>query len=206
MRKIGFVFLLLCSSIPIQAQNLDINLLKSINQNRNKNLDPTFEFISKSVSPINIGAPVLLYGIGYLKHHIDTKDKAIFVAEATLFAAITTTSLKYAINRERPFDKYPTSIDKASDAGSPSFPSGHTSAAFSTATSLSMAYPKWYVIVPAYAWASSVGYSRMHLGVHYPSDVLAGAVIGAGTAYLTHYINKKIVRRSDRHSGTSTNK
>lgn len=196
MKKVVFVLVLLFSFITVQAQNFDINLLKSINQNRNKNLDPTFEFISKSVTPINIGAPVLLYGIGYFKQHKATKDKALYLAEATLFAAITTTTIKYAINRERPFDKYPASIDKASDAGSPSFPSGHTSAAFSTATSLSIAYPKWYVIVPAYAWASSVGYSRMHLGVHYPSDVFAGAVIGAGTAYLTHYINKKFVRRS----------
>lgn len=74
-------------------------------------------------------------------------------------------------------------------------PSGHTSTAFATATSLSLAYPKWYVVAPSFVWAGAIGYSRMHLGVHYPSDVLAGAIVGSGSAYLTYkanqWINKK---------------
>jgi membrane-associated phospholipid phosphatase len=45
-------------------------------------------------------------------------------------------------------------------------------------------------VVPAYTWASAVGYSRMHLGVHYPSDVLAGALLGAGSAWVTYKLNK----------------
>lgn len=76
-----------------------------------------------------------------------------------------------------------------------SMPSGHTSTAFATATSLSLAYPKWYVVAPSFVWAGAIGYSRMHLGVHYPSDVLAGAIVGSGSAYLTYkanqWINKK---------------
>ena len=82
-----------------------------------------------------------------------------------------TTGLKFAINRKRPFVTYPD-IEKIASAGSKSFPSGHTSDAFATATSLSLAFPKWYVITPSFVWACAVGYSRMDLGVHYPSDVL----------------------------------
>jgi len=67
--------------------------------------------------------------------------------------------------------------------------------AFATATSLSLEYPKWYVIVPAYTWAGTVGYSRMHLGVHYPSDVLIGALVGAGSAFITHKVNQKLLKR-----------
>jgi len=72
-------------------------------------------------------------------------------------------------------------------------PSGHTSTAFATATALTLQYPKWYVIAPSYVYAGLVGYSRMHPGVHHPSDVLAGALIGAGCAYLSHVVNKKLM-------------
>jgi membrane-associated phospholipid phosphatase len=85
-----------------------------------------------------------------------------------------------------------------------SFPSGHTSNAFVTATSLSLNFKKWYVILPTYAWATAVGYSRMHMGVHYPSDVFAGAIVGAGSALITYkanqwiksYYEKKFVNKS----------
>lgn len=195
MRKLILLVFFSFATLVVHAQNVDINLLKSINNNRNKSLDKGFQFLSNSVSPISISTPILLYSAGIIHQNKTIKEKALYIGEATLAAAIISTSLKYSIDRERPFEKYPNEIDKASDAGSPSFPSGHTSSAFSTATSLSMAFPKWYVIVPSYAWASSVAYSRMHLGVHYPSDVLAGAIIGSGSAYLSYYLNKKLLNK-----------
>ena len=75
-------------------------------------------------------------------------------------------------------------------ADSPSFPSGHTAAAFSLATSLSITYPKWYVIAPSAVWACGVGFARINQGVHYPSDVVAGAAIGVGCAFANIYINR----------------
>ncbi len=113
------------------------------------------------------------------------------MVEAFCVNAFTTTALKLAFNRDRPFVTYPF-LDKQAEAGSYSFPSGHTSTAFTLATSLSMAYPKWYVVVPSYVYACAAGYSRMHLGVHYPSDVLAGAIVGAGSAVLSNYLQRKI--------------
>ncbi|HMX78072.1 MAG TPA: phosphatase PAP2 family protein, partial [Chitinophagaceae bacterium] len=62
--------------------------------------------------------------------------------------------------------------------------------AFATATSLTLITKKWYVAVPAYSWASLVGYSRMYLGVHYPADVLGGALLGTGSAFLSYKINQ----------------
>ena len=105
--------------------------------------------------------------------------------------------MKHTINRKRPFETY-SDIEQATSSLGKSFPSGHTSLAFATATSLSVAYPKWYVIAPSFVWAGAVGYSRMHLGVHYPSDVFAGAIIGSGSAYLSYKANKWINKKRSR--------
>ncbi len=173
------------------AQNWDIDLLKEINLDRNKSLDPTFKLITKSVSPLSIGTPFAVFGLGLIQKDSSLKSKGIFMVEALCVNAFTTTALKLAFKRDRPFVTYPY-LDKQADAGSYSFPSGHTSSAFALATSLSLAFPKWYVIAPAYLYASAAGYSRMHLGVHYPSDVLAGAIVGAGSAVLSNYLQRKI--------------
>jgi len=102
--------------------------------------------------------------------------------------------LKYSINRTRPFNKY-SFITKKSAGGNPSFPSGHTSGAFATATSLCLAYPKWYVIATSYLWAGTVAYSRMHLGVHYPSDVIGGIIVGMGSSYIAYKLQKWINKK-----------
>ena len=117
------------------------------------------------------------------------------IGASFLVTTIFATTLKHAVNRARPFETYPD-VQKLSAGGSSSFPSGHTSDAFSTATSLSLAFPKWYVIAPSYTYDTLVGYSRMHLGVHYPSDVLAGAIVGAGSAFLCYKAQKWLNHRN----------
>ncbi|WP_370577362.1 phosphatase PAP2 family protein [Mucilaginibacter sp. SP1R1] len=110
-------------------------------------------------------------------------------------SVLATNLIKITVNRTRPADRYPDEIFVNSPTHNQSFPSGHTSLAFATATTLSMQYHKWYITVPAYAWAASVGYSRMYLGKHYPTDVLAGAAVGIGTAYVGHWFNQKLFKK-----------
>lgn len=185
-----FFILLLYVGKTATAQNLDIDLLRKINLDRNQALDPTFKFVTNSVSPIGLGAPLIVTSIGFIQKDNTLKNKGYYIGATLLTSAVLTTTLKFAIDRDRPFVTYPD-IQKLTGAGSPSFPSGHTSEAFATATSLSFAFPKWYVIAPSFLWAGAAGYSRMHLGVHYPTDVLVGALIGSGSAWLCHELNQR---------------
>jgi len=172
-------------------QNTDIELLRKINLHRNQNLDNTFRFVTNTRGFISAGVIAGMTTYTLIKKDSSTFRKTLTVASSLIVTSAITFILKYSVNRNRPYITYPE-IEKLSSGGSASFPSGHTSEAFSTATALSIEYPKWYVIAPAMTWASAVGYSRMHLGVHYPSDVIAGAVIGSGSAFLCHWLNKKI--------------
>lgn len=196
MNKHLAIFICLLLPVNLSAQNIDIELLRLINSPEPLRSDNFFRFVSNSDIYIAIGIPSGMAAAGLIKNDKELlRNACVILGSAALTSGITII-LKYSVNRDRPFVTYPD-ITKKSGAGSPSFPSGHTSSAFSTATSLSLEYPKWYIIVPSYAWAGTVGYSRMHLGVHYPSDVLAGAVIGAGSAWLTHVVNNRLNQNSD---------
>ena len=194
-----FILSILISSFWLigASQHLDINLLKEINVNRTTSLDQAFIFTSNSVTPISILIPTAIYLAGVINKDCTGKQKGIYIGETLVVATIISTSLKYAVHRDRPFETY-SYIQQVVHAGSLSFPSGHTSVAFSTATSLSIAYSKWYVIAPSFAWAGLVGYSRMHLGVHYPSDVFAGALVGAGSAFIMYKVNKWMQEKKKR--------
>jgi membrane-associated phospholipid phosphatase len=191
MKQTTLTLIMICLFTTSWAQNADIELLRNIHLERNTKLDKPYLYITHSASPMSIAAPVAVFAIGLLAKNMDLRKKGFFLGEVLVVSTVFTIGMKYGIKRERPFVSYPD-IQQLTSASSPSFPSGHTSTAFATATSMTLAFPKWYVALPAYLWAGAVGYSRMHLGVHYPSDVLAGALIGSGAAILSFYMNRWI--------------
>ena len=172
-----------------QKTSLDMQVLDEMMENRHEDPVEFYQHISNATNYISMLVPASVLATGLVRGDKITINKGLYMAETLVASTLITTGLKETFKRNRPFKDHPW-IVPASDGGSPSFPSGHTSEAFSTATSLTIAYPKWYVAVPAYAWAATVGYSRMYLGVHYPSDVLAGAIVGAGSAWLMWKANK----------------
>ena len=93
------------------------------------------------------------------------------LAKSCAATLVTTGGLKYAVGAERP------------SGGEYSFPSGHTSLAFTGAAYWQMRYG-WALGVPMYAAATLVGYSRVDAEAHYWRDVIAGAAIGIGFNYL----------------------
>ncbi len=189
-------------SVGIRAQSLDYKIIKECNiETDMRHLDNTFRFFSDQNKTFIVGLPAVLLADGFIK-----KDKDLIRAGENAFISLgastfVTWGLKYSIHRHRPFEKYPEVL-KLSNGGGSSFPSGHTSAAFAVATSVSMCYHKWYVIAPCYLWASAVGFSRVALGVHYPSDVLAGALVGIGAAYITNKANHWLKKNKNRKPGS----
>lgn len=98
--------------------------------------------------------------------------------------------LKNIVCRERPFQTFPayTSLLISPPSGF-SFPSGHTCSSFAAATVLCFHSRKWGI--PALILAALIGFSRIFLFVHWPTDVLAGLVLGVAMGLLTCFAAKK---------------
>jgi len=168
-------------------QRLDDKILINLSEHRTEQKTGFFMFLSKHNDVVNIGVPVALLAGGVIANDKEMRQNALYVASASAVNVLATLFLKKVIKRPRPFNGL-VKINAVYQPSHYSFPSGHTSTAFTTATALSHAYPKWYVIAPAYLWAGSVSFSRLYLGVHYPTDVAAGALLGTGSAFSMGFI------------------
>ena len=196
-KKLFLSIACLASCLNSFSQNADINLLKPINKHETSFKNTYLELNASSVTAVSIAVPASMAIAGFIKHDKKLKLDALYTGAAFLASSIVTRATKSITNRQRPFEKYSFIVKRDDEAGGLSFPSGHTSAAFCTATSISLRYRKWYVIAPAYIFATSVGWARMYQGVHYPSDVLAGALVGACSAWLGYKAQKWITHKKE---------
>ena len=143
-------------------------------------LDEVMIFISslgnKGMVWIAIGLLFLLWGVKHKKWVY--RGFLVLLSLAANFLACNVV-LKPLIDRTRPYyvlDYTPL----IPPVGDPSFPSGHTSASFAAATAIYFINKKWGMA--AYVFAAVMGFSRLYLGVHFPTDVLAGALVGTAAA------------------------
>lgn len=170
----------------------DRQILELINHDRIRSLDNFFRFITDSAAFIAIAIAIIVIIYGWVKKTSFLKYRKYQVAFAFTINAIIINILKYTVNRPRPYevDKY---IEKLSSGGSPSFPSGHTGDVMIVAISMSLLFfkQKWMLLI-IWLWAIAVAYSRMVLGVHYPSDVLGSVVISTIVAMVTNNIFNKL--------------
>lgn len=79
--------------------------------------------------------------------------------------------------------------------GTYGFVSSHASNSFAVATFISLFFAKRWLTISMYCWATAIIYSRMYLGVHYPLDVLCGAILGIGVGAMIFYLERLTIRR-----------
>ena len=119
------------------------------------------------------------------------KTGVIMMAALLADVLLCNVFIKNLVARTRPYevvDGLKLLIEKQSDY---SFPSGHTGSSFASAIVLWKELPRKYGVM-ALIVAVLIAYSRLYVGVHYPSDVLAGVVIGTVLALVSVWLVKKI--------------
>ena len=118
---------------------------------------------------VQIGGAFATYGLGKLLSKPEVEKLGSYLVRAQMVTVPLTFGLKFAVSRERP--------DSTSNR---SFPSGHASVTFASATVLQRLYG-WKAGVPAYLVASYVATSRLNENKHYLSDIVFGAALGVMT-------------------------
>ncbi len=169
------------SSALEELRRLDAAVYAAIAETDTPALDHLFSRLSRSAdySKISIASAVALaVGAGP-----DGRRAAVRgMAAVAVTAAIVNLVIKPISRRARP-DREGASVPPDRQVRMPashSFPSGHTAAAFAFATGAGRALP--WTAPPLSLLATLVGYSRVHTGVHYPLDVIVGALCGVALA------------------------
>ena len=172
---IGIIIYALIISIIIvflqDVMTLDQTLFFVINSVTNIVLDPFFILMTYAGSSVLWILVIILFWL-------DKRRKvSIYLIIVFILDSLSQIFLKTFFVRARPYESLSNIkfLNSDMDIG-PSFPSGHTQRAFSGATILGSFYNK--LRIPLFIMASLVAISRIYIGVHYPLDVLAGAING----------------------------
>ena len=104
----------------------------------------------------------------------------MYVLLGSLLADLLSLVIRYAIGRDRPPIDYPDPVPLVRVPDNPSFPSGHAATSFAAAALLSWLTP--LPKVPLFVLAGLIAFSRVYVGVHYPLDVIGGALLGLTVA------------------------
>jgi len=156
--------------------------------------------IAHTVSPLGVSttnwvACGVTTGIAYLTKNTQLQRAGILWLGSLAINEVTTNTLKNQFQRYRPSTGMPyNTFDRADDRHlNRSFPSSHTSTAFTTATIFASVYKDKKWVAPfAYGMATMVGLSRVYDNAHWASDVMAGAAVGFLSAKTMLLIDKKL--------------
>ena len=163
------------AGVAIATDSTAMRNVVSTNATFNHSNDST----SGVLRDVLIGAPVLLFSVGELRKQEQSRDTGLLAGEAMIDAYVTSEAIKYVTLRERPKQNNAQgSFFSGNAASDPSFVSGHSIVAWSSAAVLAGEYTKPWQQIGIYAGASAVSVTRVLAQQHFPSDVLLGSVAG----------------------------
>ena len=124
-----------------------------------------------------------------------TRKAGIFALTALLFSVIVNNAIiKNLVGRIRPYEIIAGLECLVKHAKDPSFPSGHTGSSIAAATVFMKELPKKYSI-PLLIVGILISLSRLYVGIHYPTDVIAGAMTGAALGILACILGDFIIKK-----------
>lgn len=177
------------------AERMDVAIYAAVAATPTPTLDAAMSRLTRAAnySRLSVGAAALLAVAG---GRTGRRAATRGLASLVVIATAVNVAIKPLARRRRP-GRVARAVPLARHVRMPvsrSFPSGHAAAAFGFAGGVGEVLP--VAAVPLRALAALVGYSRVHTGVHYPADVLAGALIGTTVAQLTTHALHRFTRRA----------
>lgn len=175
-----------------EAERLDLAVYAAIARTSTPGVDRAMARLSDAAnhSRLSIASAGALAVLGGTKGR---RAAAMGLASVAVTATVANLILKPLGGRRRP-DRAVQDVPAERQVQMPrssSFPSGHTAAAFAFATGVGHVSPG--AAVPLHVLAALVGYSRVHTGVHFPGDVIVGALLGGALAEATcHAVERRL--------------
>ena len=197
----SFVFIILLNS-------LEVFLIKFFNIKGNawfnsfdekvflwiNNNNSSLEFLMLTIT--YMGSITSWFAITVFLWFLKRKKEAFILAFTLLIGGVLTFFMKIGFHRDRPFQVLAEAkvLDREEDF---SFPSGHSVSSFSSATILGRKIKK--ATIPLYIFSSLVAYSRIYVGVHWPSDVIFSGLIGVAIGFSILKLERKILNLFYKH-------
>ena len=174
-------------------RNIDTTLLYWLNSwaGTSRFWDWTILFRAAYLWYIVLGALGLMVAIGLVKFFFRALGFAVQAALSAVVARLVIVEgIRFLYERPRPFAALEGVRKLVENTSSGSFPSGHAALAFAVATSVAYYYPKTSILF--FIAALSIGLGRVAAGVHWPSDIIAGAAVGVVSAWLVRQFLRRI--------------
>ena len=171
---------------PAFITNWDIPIFISINSGlANTYVGWAFNILTR------LGSTIFMLTICVALYSVRRRRESLIIFWSIIVGTLLTLPLKLAVPRPRPSMILPSTVLFDREPGS-SFPSGHSMRIFAFASVGSRLWPR--LTIPLHVLALLVAFSRIYMGQHFPSDVIAGTAIGLVAGYLTTKYQNQLLR------------